>query len=597
MSSLISFNSSESMSFLALPAVFFARYFDHIHRIVNMWMILKQKISDELSAYDIKINTSITAEITKIKNEINTKIGKEFKSSEWTLIGFLRWRSQFTDFSNTQLEHSAWKTLLRNIASSVYEESARLKVEELLSSFKDATVYCWTHLVGSLSQTKSLGRMPLSIAGLHWWSLSQKPMDSPCACPGDKYSTIVQDFWSEHRISGLEHRLLSVATETRLRMAISDLKYVAGKSEEETLHSNMVGERRCQILKGELQSKRKASSSVTDVDALISTKKKKPDSELDNDDEEISKDKFQLTNIDKLERGENLRFSANCEEILSFHSIMYIDLARMKVPSYISINEHSWRSSVRQADQPNPPNFFRDIMDNYEKVINDIDELRYKFYETWGRYRDHVIYSDEERRIFETTQIVARSLANGQSPSSKEHRMTYGRPQGKKPDMVICRILEKGEREESCFVEAKHFSISRNSDIGGYDIYKIAILCQGGINKMMSLRENKSGQAFGAHICGGFLHLCMMDLVYDGIYRFFVLSEIKLAQDLSEFNLCRIDSFYSNINSHNESGSPGSPPRKSFSRRPVITPKAPKNGIPVVGLTEQKTGKKGVSRD
>ena len=63
---------------------------------------------------------------------------KEFKSSEWILIGFLRWRSQFTDFSNTQLEHSAWKTLLKNIASSanVYEESARLKAKELLSSFK-----------------------------------------------------------------------------------------------------------------------------------------------------------------------------------------------------------------------------------------------------------------------------------------------------------------------------------------------------------------------------------------------------------------------------------------------------------------------------
>jgi len=52
-----------------------------------MWMIPKQKISDELSARDIKINTSITA-IGKIKHEIsanitaemNTKVANELSS-------------------------------------------------------------------------------------------------------------------------------------------------------------------------------------------------------------------------------------------------------------------------------------------------------------------------------------------------------------------------------------------------------------------------------------------------------------------------------------------------------------------------------------
>ncbi|CAG8595710.1 1478_t:CDS:2, partial [Paraglomus occultum] len=83
----------------------------------------------------------------------------------------------------------------------------------------------------------------------------------------------------------------------------------------------------------------------------------------------------------------------------------------MERPSYLSsINEHNWRASVRQQNQPNLPNFFRDIMDEYEKVINDIDELRSKFYETWGKYREEVIYSDEERRLFETTQAVTRSF-------------------------------------------------------------------------------------------------------------------------------------------------------------------------------------------
>ena len=48
---------------------------------------------------------------------------------------------------------------------------------------------------------------------------------------------------------------------------------------------------------------------------------------------------------------------------------MLIDLSKMKQPLYLSdINEHIWRALVRQQSQPNPPNFFRDIMDEYEKV-------------------------------------------------------------------------------------------------------------------------------------------------------------------------------------------------------------------------------------
>jgi len=77
MSSLTLFNSSGSMPFLALTAVFSFVISAIFMGIVTMWMILKQKISDELSARDIKINTSITAEITKIKNEINTKIADD----------------------------------------------------------------------------------------------------------------------------------------------------------------------------------------------------------------------------------------------------------------------------------------------------------------------------------------------------------------------------------------------------------------------------------------------------------------------------------------------------------------------------------------
>jgi len=92
----------------------------------------------------------------------------------------------------------------------------------------------------------------------------------------------------------------------------------------------------------------------------------------------------------------------------------------------------------------------------------------------------------------------------------------------------------------------------------------------------------------------------VMNLEYDGIYRYSQLSEIKLAQKLSEFNLvrkliieafnfkCHIDSLYSENNKGSSSKVYNvSPRRNSFSRRPTITPKAPRSAVPDVNLIEE----------
>lgn len=121
--------------------------------------------------------------------------------------------------------------------------------------------------------------------------------------------------------------------------------------------------------------------------------------------------KYQISNIDKLVAGETFHFSSDNEEILSLHNIMFIDLTTMKKPLYLDIDdERKWRVSIRQQKQQTPPSFFGEIVDEYEMEINDIDELRSKFYDMWGKYRDKVIYSDSERRLFETTQAVARAF-------------------------------------------------------------------------------------------------------------------------------------------------------------------------------------------
>ncbi|CAG8593354.1 8239_t:CDS:10 [Acaulospora morrowiae] len=348
---------------------------------------------------------------------------------------------------------------------------------------------------------------------------------------------------------------------------------------------------------------------------------------------------YQVANIDKLEDDGIYFFSSNIEEILSLHYIMMIDLTIMKRPTYVTVDERRWRASIRQPVQLDPASFFGDIMNEYEKVINDIDELRLKFFEIWGKYCDKVIYSDEERRLFETTQIVARGFyermhmypdsgkdenedtvmheyihdtfketfwdskyvtvwANSESLSSKDYRSTHGRSQ-EKIDITIYRIIEKGKCEESCFVEARPFSITRTSKIEGYNLYKVAVFCQGAINNIL-LRENVPRvQTFGGHIYEGYIYFCMMDLEYDGIYRFFQLSEVKIARRLSEFNFVRkliletyffkrrIDNYYSNRYNHNRTLC-----SSRFVRNPTVTPKAPKNAIPDFILKKQKPTKK-----
>ncbi|CAJ0883199.1 20596_t:CDS:10 [Entrophospora sp. SA101] len=158
--------------------------------------------------------------------------------------------------------------------------------------------------------------------------------------------------------------------------------------------------------------------------------------------------KYQINNIDKLEGGEAFHFSSDVEAILSLHHIMFIDMTRMKKPLYLDIDERKWRASE----------------------INDIDELRSKFYDIWGKYRDKVIYLDNERSVarafyermhlypslrqknedtvvhdyvHDTFKEIFRdsnydiSWANTESLTSRSHCANYGCSQGRKPDIIV----------------------------------------------------------------------------------------------------------------------------------------------------------------
>ncbi|CAG8524918.1 22725_t:CDS:10 [Cetraspora pellucida] len=135
--------------------------------------------------------------------------------------------------------------------------------------------------------------------------------------------------------------------------------------------------------------------------------------------------KYQISNINKLVAGETFNFASSSEAIL----------------------------------KQTPPSFLGEIMDEYKVEINDIDEFHFKFYDMWGKYRDIVIYSVNERRLFEAIQAVVHVLANTKSLSSKEHRATYKHSKGRKPNITIYQVMKKDEKEETYKVEyEKHAS-------------------------------------------------------------------------------------------------------------------------------------------
>ncbi|CAB4427564.1 unnamed protein product [Rhizophagus irregularis] len=94
--------------------------------------------------------------------------------------------------------------------------------------------------------------------------------------------------------------------------------------------------------------------------------------------------------------------------------------------------------------------------------------------------------------------------ANGQSPSSKEHRMTYGRTQGKNQIWLFVELLKKSSMKD-------HVLLRRN------------------IFQSQETHHHAETNSELNHLVLTFTR---------GIYQ---LCEIKLAQVLSEFNLVRRD--------------------------------------------------------
>ncbi|RHZ83614.1 hypothetical protein Glove_89g46 [Diversispora epigaea] len=283
---------------------------------------------------------------------------KKTDPSQWSLISFLRWRSQFSDFSSASIEHSAWKKLLEDISNNV-RDSASQRAKKLALSFKN-----------------------------------------------DKKSKVIQEFWKEHKLG-------SITKETQLQMAVSDLKYVVKKSEEATIHSDLIGKRRYRILENGIKEPSpeiyESSESPTINDELNETADEKDeDSSSDNDDSECTSD-IEDQNppplLPQLDDFHKFFAKMNKDQKWVLKSGKYVEDTIFEYCKKLSIETylHSW--IIDLDDQEAERLFTTEEWDEIKNEAHKLPKVDKTFAESMMRFSE-VKTTSEFRKVLKTTSFL-----------------------------------------------------------------------------------------------------------------------------------------------------------------------------------------------
>ncbi|KAJ3148538.1 hypothetical protein HDU89_004635 [Geranomyces variabilis] len=128
--------------------------------------------------------------------------------------------------------------------------------------------------------------------------------------------------------------------------------------------------------------------------------------------------------------------------------------------------------------------------------------------------------------------LVIRSLANGSSQRSKDHRAAYRqKPCGKKPDG---RVLSN--KSEQIFLETKSSKYADSAGQTLYDLFKLAQFCQGAIN-FKSKQKFQNFPCYGIQFLRDTIEIYQMDLSYDDIYTMVNLASCRVPRRLDDFCL------------------------------------------------------------
>ncbi|CAG8575580.1 7745_t:CDS:10 [Diversispora eburnea] len=224
---------------------------------------------------------------------------------------------------------------------------------------------------------------------------------------------------------------------------------------------------------------------------------------------------FQKSIIEKLKTDPTLSYATDIESIIALSSIMI--LRRNKKPTYITCTENEWRMAF-------PHITYKFKMPALIQVTplmrSDSAEFEDLWRQNWSKVS--LLENQNDKRIFDSMQIITRNLANGESSSSKNQRSGDGNAHGLKPDFRL--ISEDENQSEILFGEIKPPKVENHKFIVNQALSKLA-----------NLMKDALDQGIHDETYGNRIEFWRITLNYDGLYQFVSLVEMTFPTEVAEF--------------------------------------------------------------
>ncbi|CAG8508019.1 4283_t:CDS:10, partial [Gigaspora rosea] len=272
--------------------------------------------------------------------------------------------------------------------------------------------------------------------------------------------------------------------------------------------------------------------------------------------------KFQQSTIREIKKNPCLSFKTDLNKILCLSNIMLIE---QTMPSYLTCTEMVWSRICQRQVPPSLPDMIQNMILEYSKVYL-LSDLK-----TWSKNFSKVyeLNNQDDVEKFCGCQIILRNFlllnlkinndnedtfvhdmlhdllkeifrdsifelfwANSESASSKSRRCNNKEnSRGKKPDFKL--LLNTND--EILFGEVKSPKC-KNSSLIHQDLLKLANFQSGTLDELIKKYGNRIGMvSFEVWICGMQIRIYQMDLEYDGLYRMYLVADVVLPIQKSQF--------------------------------------------------------------
>ncbi|CAG8715900.1 16533_t:CDS:10, partial [Funneliformis mosseae] len=521
----------------------------------------------------------------------------EFDPLKWSLIDFLNWRLEASDFLIQDKEHGTFRYSVEKIANGWEDEICVQKAQEILDNWTVGIFYVsLAHLTGHVSLSHLVLGLEL-VASI-------------------KCSSEVTKFWNDRNIQDLREKIQQVQTHNELKLfqiESEDLNYALDRSKN--FNFNALENRRKTVLEKDMSSSSSGVPSSHSSCSSTSGPSAKPHRKESNkifidiekphkilyswkdaigniDFREVSKKdwifenynlsnefrNFQQLTIKQVEENPYLCYKEDINKILCLSNIMLVE---QKKPSYLTCDQAIWNTICRRQTSPVLSLVIMNVIQEYSSLLNcfaSLDEIEDSWCANFAKVTE---LNKEDRANFCKCQIILRNFfllgsinkdnedtfvhstlhdlinevfrdpllelvwANSESTASKRQRSNdkENTVKGNKPDFKILN----NARDEILFGEVKPKDSS--SVLVKKDFIKLGDFQVVTLNEIIKKYGNKNGLiSFGIWVTGARIRFYEMDLNYDGIYRMILVANVVIPTERAQFlNLVTVLEAFFNI--------------------------------------------------